>query len=185
MFPKLFRHKTSATRVLLSEPIEAPDALTAGDLNRLPKTTLIMAKPEVLTGFICKASQRAHNEIGSLLIGRVDGKFLVVEGAVPAERVGSRTNITFSPRDFEKASSQLKEGQIIVGWAHSHPRFGVFLSPTDVRFQTQGQGLFPDWTGLVVDPFRPDGFHIGFYRVQGGQAVRIPHHYFVEEDHEA
>jgi proteasome lid subunit RPN8/RPN11 len=46
----------------------------------------------------------------------------------------------------------------IVGWYHSHPNIGVFMSGTDMR--TQQAFFYHDWSvSIVYDPVRQD---IGF-----------------------
>ncbi|MHA1224290.1 MAG: hypothetical protein ACTSSG_01845 [Candidatus Heimdallarchaeaceae archaeon] len=42
----------------------------------------------------------------------------------------------------------------IVGWAHTHPSYGCFLSGTDKGTQRIYQNLFPEAVALVIDPSR-------------------------------
>jgi len=44
--------------------------------------------------------------------------------------------------------------QNIVGWYHSHPGFGCWLSGIDVRTQKQMQMINKTFCALVVDPYR-------------------------------
>jgi len=41
-----------------------------------------------------------------------------------------------------------------VGWYHSHPGFGCFLSSTDVNTQKSYEQMAPRWVAVVVDPIQ-------------------------------
>jgi len=54
---------------------------------------------------------------------------------------------------WDAARAELKPGEIVVGWFHSHPDIGAFFSATDRRTQA---GFFshPFSLGWVIDPVR-------------------------------
>mmetsp|Transcript_24389 Transcript_24389/g.37801 ORF Transcript_24389/g.37801 Transcript_24389/m.37801 type:complete len:81 (+) Transcript_24389:298-540(+) len=47
---------------------------------------------------------------------------------------------------------QVGRNQIAVGWYHSHPGFGCWLSGTDVETQMSYEKMHPRAVGVVVDP---------------------------------
>lgn len=179
---KLFARKREAVPV--AEHESEVTAWSPDELRRRPKTTDVLVTPSVVAGFLEKAASHRGHEVGSLLLGRIEGRFLVVEDQVFLQDVGTAASVDFTPRDFENALEAAKGGQCVVGWAHSHPGHGVFLSGTDVRHQAQSQELFPDYVALVMDPFRRQGVEYGFYRVEEEYPRRVPHA-FLEEPHAA
>mmetsp|Transcript_120 Transcript_120/g.156 ORF Transcript_120/g.156 Transcript_120/m.156 type:complete len:312 (-) Transcript_120:178-1113(-) len=49
---------------------------------------------------------------------------------------------------------QTGRGEMVVGWYHSHPGFGCWLSPTDINTQNSFEALNPRAVALVVDPIQ-------------------------------
>lgn len=47
---------------------------------------------------------------------------------------------------------QVGRDEICVGWYHSHPGFGCWLSGTDVETQKSWENLNPRSVGIVIDP---------------------------------
>jgi proteasome lid subunit RPN8/RPN11 len=47
---------------------------------------------------------------------------------------------------------RVEKQEYIVGWIHSHPSFGLFLSSTDIGTQHLFERLFSDAVALVIDP---------------------------------
>lgn len=93
-------------------------------------------------------------EVYGFLIGTVqDGKVLVKK-AVPMAH-GSSVEVEFSEEHYVK-SAQLdswaaERNMFMVGWYHSHPGLGLFLSSTDIHNQLGFQGPNPDAIALVFD----------------------------------
>jgi len=87
-------------------------------------------------------------------------KYVVVDDYVTAENDASPVSVRFSRRAFVELSKQLggKNGgfnKIIVGWCHSHPGYGCFLSSVDVRTQ---KAFFPEefHIAVVCDPLKKE-----------------------------
>lgn len=100
----------------------------------------------------------AHDdhEVGGVLVGRLgDGDVPNVTGSIPAlEADGRRASVTFTHDAWASIHKSLERdfpGQQIVGWYHSHPGFGIFLSRYD-RFIHDN--FFSDRRQIayVVDP---------------------------------
>src|SRR5690606_14265212 len=85
-----------------------------------------------------------------------DGTTRIV-AAIPAlKAVGAATNVTFTHDVWDEALAIVDRdhpGQRIVGWYHSHPDFGVFLSEYDLFIHRNFFPL-PGMMALVVDPLR-------------------------------
>lgn len=98
-------------------------------------------------------------ELGGVLVGRVlrdeRGIFVVVEAFIEAEGArSSKSSVTFTHEAWEHIHKVLEErypGRAIVGWFHTHPGFGVFLSGYD-RFIHQHFFREPWQVAMVLDP---------------------------------
>lgn len=93
-------------------------------------------------------------------------------GAVPAVSADERkATLTFTQDSWEHVHRTLEQeyaaGDQIVGWYHSHPGFGVFLSGHDLFIQ---RNFFsgPSQIAVVVDPI---GQREGSFVWDGGEVV--------------
>ncbi len=127
------------------------------------------------------------HEVGGVLIGevRVDPMcprpYIVVQDILPALYTdSSQTHVTFTQNTLVHLNRELEEhfpGKRIVGWYHTHPRLGVFLSSHDTWLH---RNFFSDPThvALVVDPYFR---HAGFFCWQtGGKFDPVRHVGFFE-----
>ena len=112
-------------------------------------------------------SQDTSKETGGILVGNVSelkGIYHTkITGAIAAPTtIGTRSNFRFTPNCWPailKSQKELFPQTQIVGWYHSHPNFGVFLSGVDL--DTQGVYFNQPWhIAVVYDPIRHD---IGFF----------------------
>jgi proteasome lid subunit RPN8/RPN11 len=98
-------------------------------------------------------------EVGGILVGQLfrdrNGPYLEVTAAIVAEHTRNEgTEVTFTPETWAQVN-QVKDqnhaADRIVGWYHTHPNFGIFLSDRD---QFLHRHSFPQPWGLayVVDP---------------------------------
>ena len=101
------------------------------------------------------AGEQLENEVGGFLIGFLGEDGLTVTHAVSArEAVGSAAQLTFPPEAWTAVLATIEErnqGERLVGWYHSHPGHGVFLSAYDQFIHTQ---FFPEegQIAIVIDP---------------------------------
>lgn len=99
--------------------------------------------------------EQLENEVGGFLIGFLGEDGLTVTHAVPArEAVGSAAQLTFPPEAWTAVLATIEErnqGERLVGWYHSHPGHGIFLSAYDEFIQSQ---FFPEegQIAIVIDP---------------------------------
>lgn len=134
----------------------------------------VFLRVEALEKIVEHAVQRQRTEVAGLLLGRIythRGR-LVTEAQdamqAPQTRAGW-THVTFSHETWTAIFEQVDpaDGLAIVGWYHSHPGLGVFLSRHDVFihenfFDSRGH------VALVVDPLK---HHAGVYGWQEGRVV--------------
>ncbi len=81
-------------------------------------------------------------------------QYVLVEDYVTAENDATAVTVRFSREAFRDLSKTLSEnGAVIVGWCHSHPGYGCFLSSTDLRTQ---KAFFPEafHIAVVCDPLK-------------------------------
>lgn len=110
----------------------------------------------------CQQAMEAHarsnilNEQAGIICGHsyVDTGsqlYVVVTSVLPADTTSSPVHFRFHPGSWEQLWSRIDDGSNLLGWYHSHPGMGVFLSSTDLRTQ---QLYFPaTWQiAVVLDP---------------------------------
>jgi proteasome lid subunit RPN8/RPN11 len=100
--------------------------------------------------------ENADHEVGGILVGRLGGGPLpVVTGCIAAlEADGQRASVTFTHDAWDRIYAVLERdfaGDQIVGWYHSHPGFGIFLSSYD-HFIHDNFFSDPRQIAYVVDP---------------------------------
>ncbi len=87
---------------------------------------------------------------------------------------GAPVNFTFTAAALEELAREVAAtypGQRIVGWYHSHPGVGIFLSAHDLYLQSAF--FSQSWqVGYVFDPLQAQG---GFFGWSGREVVRVPH----------
>ncbi|MFX0140703.1 MAG: hypothetical protein ACFFDN_44100 [Candidatus Hodarchaeota archaeon] len=131
-------------------------------------------------------------EVFGLLAGELKNNDVVlhIEDAYP---LGHGTAISWKlkdPQSHEKAYRDIKKKKLFIsGWYHSHPSYGLFMSPEDIHNHSIYQTLWKRSIALVIDPYQIDGTSAGFdifranlktkkwyqvpYSIEGGLDVRM------------
>lgn len=135
----------------------------------------VIVTQKVLTA-VERHARSYPQEVGGLLIGeyfRHQGVIYILvndylEARTQGRQQSSATHVNFSPEvwaDLLRRQDQLFPTLKTVGWFHSHPRHGIFLSVDDMQIH---RGFFTRaWqTALVYDPINHQG---GFFTWQNGQ----------------
>lgn len=99
-------------------------------------------------------------EVMGVMQGRVAGDtFVIMDSfALPVEATEVRVNA--GAEAYEYMAQFLSLGEPVsrpdnlVGWYHSHPGYGCWLSGIDVNTQMQNQAFQDPWLAIVVDPVR-------------------------------
>ena len=119
-----------------------------------------------------------HRELGGILIGVPAsgnrGRSLKVLGAIEARHSDSRsTTLKFTHESWEYING-VKDSQYpnakVIGWFHTHPNFGIFLSAYDTFIH---ENFFNDsgQIAMVVDPVRDQ---VGFFQWHNGALTPAP-----------
>jgi len=100
-------------------------------------------------------------EVGGVLVGEVlrdaGGPYVRVDTTIDAVHAGeTQTELTFTHSTWEHIHKEMDarhESKRIVGWYHTHPGFGIFLSDQDLFIQRSFFNL-PFHIAMVYDPKR-------------------------------
>jgi proteasome lid subunit RPN8/RPN11 len=117
-------------------------------------------------------------EVGGMLFGEIVGGNTVIAGSVAATTAAAQQiSLTFTHdvwQDILKAGEERFPGKTIVGWYHTHPSFGLFLSEYDQFIQNNffsnaGQ------IALVIDPIAGN---MGWFEIGPNNKIEM----FFQED---
>jgi proteasome lid subunit RPN8/RPN11 len=143
-----------------------------------PRGNEIGVSREALTAMERHVGSDVGREHVGLLLGRVTAvenrgcPTTHVDRAIPVRTSdASATHVVLtreSARDVAIALRDMPAGATVVGWFHSHPGLGVFLSGTDLRTQRDCFGA--EWQiAVVLDPQRRE---IGVFAGPDGAPAR-------------
>lgn len=95
-----------------------------------------------------------------LMQGKLDGDTMVVMDAFALPVVGTETRVNAANDanefmiQFIESSPAIGRLENIVGWYHSHPGYGCWLSGIDVTTQKTNQMFQDPFLAVVIDPNR-------------------------------
>ena len=122
------------------------------------------------------ARSSPHAEICGALIGRQSDAGTFVNGAVPGEGAAQGgAHVTFTQEAWVRIHEEKDRkysGQAIVGWYHSHPGFGVFLSDHDIFIHKN----FFSTPGSLAWVYDPHSDEEGCFGWNGGEVRRLAHY---------
>jgi proteasome lid subunit RPN8/RPN11 len=98
--------------------------------------------------------RRPYERIG-LLIGDLVDDELWINDIVIGGNEDSDTSCVLPPEKLAAVADAIAKKKIqgaIVGWYHSHPGFGLFMSETDINTHAKLLQFSPFVVALVVDP---------------------------------
>jgi proteasome lid subunit RPN8/RPN11 len=139
---------------------------------------------------VSHAASNMEVEVGGVLVGRwcadsaTGQQFIIVSATLPARFTHQGSiYLTFTQDSLVDIHAKIDEmypDEVIVGWYHTHPRMGVFLSQYDTWLHNH---FFPEpWqVALVIEPYsavggffirKEDGLldpvqYFGFYEMGG------------------
>jgi len=99
-------------------------------------------------------------EVMGMLLGKVDGATMIVMDsfALPVQGTETRVNAQAAAYEYMAAytvsSKEVARLENAVGWYHSHPGYGCWLSGIDVSTQMLNQQFQDPWVAIVIDPVR-------------------------------
>jgi proteasome lid subunit RPN8/RPN11 len=123
-------------------------------------------------------------EVCGVIVGNVyrddNGPYLLVEASIKGDHAAGKTaQVTFTADTWTHINDELERnhhGRRILGWYHTHPGFGIFLSEMDLFIQNN---FFPEpWQVAYV--YDPKSHEDGVFVWKNGQATRDD--YLVDPD---
>ncbi len=141
----------------------------------------VFIAPEVHAGIHAHASEKTDVEICGVVVGAwerdADGPFARISNYIRCDSATKKfAEVTFTHESWSHINKEMdtKYSTLrIIGWYHSHPDFGIFLSDRDGFIQ---QNFFsgPGQVALVVDPVR----HLeGLFEWRDGKTELISHYW--------
>lgn len=131
----------------------------------------ISIEPTVVIAAWDQVLSNASVEVGGVLLGRVHETFVLVEAILDARHIahtsGSLTFTHATWSDFAERIEREHRTRRIVGWYHSHPGHGIFLSGMDLFIH---ENFFAElWqSAWVLDPLHRTE---GLFQWSGGKIV--------------
>jgi len=133
---------------------------------------VIILREDVLDAILDFSGQDLTRERGGFLLGQVLGEnpqCVVIRHFHPAvQALGSLSSLTFTHESWASLNREIEANfprESLVGWQHTHPGLGVFLSTQDLFIQRNFFTL-PWQLALVVDPRRQE---FGFFQWRSGE----------------
>jgi len=126
---------------------------------------------------ISRDVNRPFERIG-LLMGTLEDQSLWINDIIPGGNETTEVSCVFPPQRLAQVANDIVQGKIegrIVGWYHSHPGHGLFLSQTDLETHLQFYQFSPYAVSLVADP-KSSEFGIWIYE-NGIGVVQLPSNY--------
>lgn len=115
------------------------------------------------------------HELGGMLLGQfyIDREvpYVWIEVAIPAYKANGRlAGLRFTTQailDFDQEREVNYPDLRTIGWYHSHPGFGVFMSGTDIHTHRESFSSAP-FVAIVLDPIQHD---LGIFGWSGNEIV--------------
>lgn len=99
-------------------------------------------------------------EVMGLLLGKVEDNTMIVMDAFALPVEGTETRVNAQSQAYEYMSAYIDSAKEVgrlenaIGWYHSHPGYGCWLSGIDVSTQMLNQNFQEPFVAIVVDPVR-------------------------------
>lgn len=143
--------------------------------------------PEAHCHILAHSHTETRIELCGVMVGRIlkddFGPFAIVDNVIRGDHAENRgAQVTFTQQTWAHIFAELDRshaGKTIIGWYHTHPGFGVFLSPMDMFIQEHFFNL-PSQTAFVVDPCSGDE---GLFQWRNGKVVPVPQYWVGADIH--
>ncbi|MFX0085298.1 MAG: Mov34/MPN/PAD-1 family protein [Candidatus Hodarchaeota archaeon] len=137
---------------------------------KIESVTILSSLLVEITNYAVKCIPR---EAIGLLGGReIRPKELIIDRTVLVSE-GDEISVSFSEEDFIAFEKILEGNSYCVGWWHSHPGYGLFLSQTDISTHIYSFQMHNNQSvALVIEPTKIDGSGralFQFFQVNGEQ----------------
>jgi len=99
-------------------------------------------------------------EVMGLLLGKVINNTMIVMDSFALPVEGTETRVNAQSQAYEYMAAYIESAKDVgrlenaIGWYHSHPGYGCWLSGIDVSTQMLNQNFQEPFVAIVVDPVR-------------------------------
>jgi COP9 signalosome complex subunit 5 len=113
-----------------------------------------------LLKMVMHARSGQNLEVMGLMLGKVDGNTMVVMDAFALPVEGTETRVNAQAAAYEYMTQYIESSKLVgrlenaIGWYHSHPGYGCWLSGIDVSTQMVNQQFQEPFVAIVIDPTR-------------------------------
>jgi proteasome lid subunit RPN8/RPN11 len=156
----------------ITERLRRATGRKIGDLH--PEALPILIYDAVLEQILSYSEMDLARELGGFLIGDTHEEpepHIEIRRFLPATGVKrGHTSVTFTHETWSALTREVDTcfpGERVVGWQHTHPGFGIFLSSHDLFIHRHFFSA-PWQVALVVDPRRQE---FGFFQWRGEEIV--------------
>ncbi len=106
-------------------------------------------------------------EVIGILTGFIEHKDtplerIVVKDAFPIGHGDAISVVIQNPQSMERVYRTKNSSHFIIGWYHSHPSYGCFMSNEDYQTQLRYQTLWSESIAIVIDPAQVSKANYGF-----------------------
>jgi proteasome lid subunit RPN8/RPN11 len=117
--------------------------------------TSLNVDSKVIDKIIESSNKTEDGRVIGLLIGSVEGDEISVQDAIQTRHLEDERGIKIHPTDIAEIAQKLLDKKLrgnVIGWFHTHPGYGAYMSDVDVQTQRVLQQFSPFMVSLVVDP---------------------------------
>jgi len=153
--------------------------------NIEPDDVKIYIHEDVLNKIEEYSSSNVKKELGSILVGDISKELgkthVVISDFIEAKYTdASAATLTFTHESWEYINSEHEKNyknKKIIGWQHTHPNYGIFLSSYDMFIQENFFNL-PFQIAYVIDPIQKIS---GFFQWKNGKVQKCTGYYIYND----
>ena len=122
--------------------------------------TTVQIAPLALMKMTQHAIEGGDIEIMGILLGSISERAILITDVISLPVEGTETRVNAQAEGYEcliahlELLSQASVPNTVVGWVHSHPNYGCWLSGIDVATQRLNQTYQDPFVAIVVDPHK-------------------------------
>ncbi|MHC4547772.1 MAG: M67 family metallopeptidase [Planctomycetota bacterium] len=167
-------------------------AIEVADLPHTSSPTVhhgfrVFISEEAFDRAVQRGNEEPDREVGGVLVGEVckddGGPYIRVDTTIDALHADEQSaELTFTHATWEHIHQEMDtkhQGKRILGWYHTHPGFGIFLSDRDLFIQKSFFNL-PYQVALVYDPKRREH---GVFVWSDNEPTRSRRHWVGDQEH--
>lgn len=157
--------------------------LSFGEIE--PDDVKVYIKQDVYKALEKYANSDTSKELGTILIGdyceQLGKTHVVISDYIEAKYTdASASTLTFTHETWDyvhKQHDMLYPSKKIIGWQHTHPNYGIFLSNYDLFIQDNFFNM-PFQVAYVIDPIQNIR---GFFQWKNGKTEKLKGYYVYDE----